>query len=185
MKIQGGSTVIHIISAYHPVHSHGPETVFAQHDCHLSQHSTHDPRKDILQQLHALVTNWMTEGEEIILCMDANDDTRQHRIKQFSNSLGLSDTILSRHTNPPATCDKNNQRQPINTILITPGLNPVSSGYLPYGKGCPSDHRVLWFDIIKDTFLGQSPKLATPKPRRLKASDPLLVDNISKCSNLS
>ena len=148
MKIQGRSTVTGIISAYRPVHSQGLETVFAQHKHHHSKHLTHDPREDIPQQLHALITNWLTEGEEIILCMDVNDDIGQHCIKQFSNSLGLSNIIQSRHTNPPATCDKNNQQQPIDTILISPGLTPVSSGYLPFGKGCPSDHRVLWFDII-------------------------------------
>ena len=180
MKIQGGSSVIRIVSAYRPVHSQGPETVYAQHNRLLSQHSTVDPREDILQQLHESITNWIAQGEDIILCMDVNEDIRQPRIRQFYSSLGLSEAILSRHKNPPATCEKNSQRQPIDTILTTPGITPVSSGYLPFGKGCPSDHRVLWLDIIKDTFLSQSPKLAPPKPRRLKASDPRLVNKFNQ-----
>ena len=67
-------------------------------------------------------------------------------------------------------------RQPIDTIWVAPGLVPLASGYLPFSQGFPSDHRLIWFDVVKDMFLSQSPILAVPKPRCLKASDPQLVD---------
>ena len=108
--------------------------------------------------------------------MDANEDVRSPRMKSFSMELGLINPILNQHTNLPATCDKNSQRQSIDAIWTTPCLSPLLSGYLPFGSGCPSDHRVLWIDLPKDHFLGESPKLSPPRPRRLKASDPRLVD---------
>ena len=92
----------------------------------------------------------------------------------------MQDAILHKHTNPPSTCDRNNNRQPIDAIWTTPGLVPVFSGYLPFDQGCPSDHRLLWLDLVKDTFLGNSPKLAIPKPHRLKASDPCLVEKYNQ-----
>ena len=175
MKIQGGTAVIRIISAYRPVHGIGPETVYAQHARNLPPQSNCDPREDILQQLYTHIQTWMTNGEHIILCMDANEDIRDNRIRQFHLSLNLTEAILAKHKNPPATCDKNSQRQPIDAIWVSPGLQPVASGYLPFGKGCPSDHRLLWTELVKDTFLGGAPKLAIPKPRRLRASDPRMV----------
>ena len=39
-----------------------------------------------------------------------------------------------------------------------------------------SDHCIIWIDIPKEIFLGQSPKLHRQKPRKLKASDPRIVD---------
>ena len=175
MTIKGYESNIRVISAYRPVHSLGPETVYAQHERLLSKTNPNDPREDILTTLHSEIRNWIQQGDHIILCMDANDDVRQPRLRQFTQSLGMKDAILSQHSNPPATCDKNTQRQPIDAIWTTPGLTPVFSGYLPFHKGCPSDHRMLWIDLVQDTFLGHSTKLAIPKPRRLKASDPRIV----------
>ena len=177
MKIQGSHQAIRIISAYRPCQNEGPATVFSQHVRRLSSSGPCDPRHDILHQLHLLISEWMQNGDHIILCMDANEDTRSHNIQQFIHGLNLTDAILQFHSSsPPSTCDKNNLRQPIDAIWISPSLQPLQSGFLPFGYGCSSDHRILWLDIHQDIFLGNSPKLAKRTPRRLKASDPRIVD---------
>ena len=176
ITIQGSQAKIRIVSAYRPVHGLGPESVWAQHERILSKTNPTDPRENLLNSLQSLIQPWIDQGDQVILCMDANEDVRSNRIHQFTSILGLQDAILTQHPNPPATCDKNNNRQPIDAIWVTPGLLPVLSGYLPFDEGCPSDHRLIWIDIVKDTFLGNSSKLATPKPRRLKASDPRIVE---------
>ena len=165
MTIKCPHANIRIVSAYHPVHSNGPETVWAQHERILSQNHPTDPREAILDSLHSLIQSWIEQGDHVILCMDANEDVRSNRLRRFTNSLDMKDAILHKHTNPPSTCDRNNNRQPIDAIWTTPGLFPVFSGYLPFDQGCLSDHRLLWLDLVKDTFLGNSPKLAIPKPR--------------------
>ena len=175
-RIKGPESHIRIISAYRPVHSSGPETVYTQHERHFFRQQEQEPREDILRSLHTIISAWIQQGDHIILCMDANEDVRSPRMKSFSMELGLINPILNQHTNLPATCDKNSQRQSIDAIWTTPCLSPLLSGYLPFGSGCPSDHRVLWIDFPKDHFLGESPKLSPPRPRRLKASDPRLVD---------
>ena len=172
MKLKGPEFNVRIISAYRPVLNTGPETVYSQHERYFHQKQNEDPREDILQSLHSTISDWTQQGDHIILCMDANEDVQSTRLKSFINNLGLHNTILSQHPNPPATCDKNSQRQSIDAIWTTPGLCPLQSGYLPFGEGCPSDHGVLWIDLPKDYFLGDSPKLALPRPRHLKASDP-------------
>ena len=108
--------------------------------------------------------------------MDANEEVWSARMKSFILALRLINPILTQHSNPPATCDKNSQRQSIDAIWTIWGLCPLQSGYLPFGTVCRSDHCVLWVPLPKHYFLGNSPKLALPKQRRLKASDPQLVD---------
>jgi hypothetical protein len=55
-------------------------------------------------------------------------------------------------------------------------LSP-SGGYLGFGEGCPSNHRVLWFDASFLVALGQRPPDMAPlQPKRLKAKDPRLTD---------
>ena len=129
--------MIRVISAYRPVQSIGLETVYAQHARNLPPRSTCDPREDSLQQLHTHIQTWMTNGEHIILCMDAHEDIWDNHIRQFHSSLGLTEAILTKHKNPPATCDKNSQLQPIDAIWVSPRLQPVASRYLPFGKRLP------------------------------------------------
>ena len=74
ITIKGSASNIQIISAYRPIHSLGPKTVDAQHDRVLSKTTTNDPREDILTTLHAVIRNWIHQGDHIILCIDANDD---------------------------------------------------------------------------------------------------------------
>ena len=76
----------------------------------------------------------------------------------------MREAILSRHStlSPPATCAKNECRQPIDAIFVTPGLQAYAAGYFPFGEGCPSDHRLLWLDLtFSDAFGYESPVLTT------------------------
>ena len=178
MTIRGKQHTIRIISAYRPCHSLGPETVYAQHSrfFHNQPPYSKDRRQRILDDLSTQITEWQTQGDLIILCMDANDDIREPPISRFIETLQLHEAILSHHPRPPSTCDKNRQRQPIDGIWTSPSIHISQSGYLPFGQGCPSDHRMIWADIPIELILGTPSRIKRPTPRRLKASDHRLVD---------
>jgi hypothetical protein len=78
---------------------------------------------------------------------------------------------------PPATYNRNQSREPIDDIWATRGITITRSGYLAFSEGCPSDHRVLWFDASYSVALGQRPPAMAPlQPKRLKAKYPRLAN---------
>jgi hypothetical protein len=92
--------------------------------------------------------------------------------------MGMREVILQTHKrlNPPATCDKNNNREPIDGIFATTGIRIISGGYAPFNAGCPSDHHYLWIDVPYTDALGYSiPPHICPSARRLQCKNPKLV----------
>ena len=86
----------------------------------------------------------------------------------------MKEAITSRHgKNTPATCNKNHHQIPINRLWVSRDLHITASGYLSFGEGPKSDHRVLWADITKASALGVF-DWATPAPsfRKLDCRDP-------------
>jgi hypothetical protein len=109
-------------------------------------------------------TEWMDEGDQLIIGIDANEDVCTGATAEFFQTRGLRYAILDKHSqsSPPATHNRNNQRQPtIDGLFVTPGLQAVAAGYSPFGVGCPSDQRVLWAGFIYTDAFGLS---STPLP---------------------
>jgi hypothetical protein len=60
---------------------------------------------------------------------------------------------------------------------MTLGLKAVSAGYLPFGDGCPSDHRALWIDLkYSDAFGYDAHPLIPPSAHKLFTKDPRSVE---------
>jgi hypothetical protein len=81
--------------------------------------------------------------------MDANEDVRTGAIGMSMETLGLCEAILDLHSDqsPPATHNRNQNRQPIDGIWVTQGIQITYGGYSAFGDACPSDHRALWIDM--------------------------------------
>jgi hypothetical protein len=173
-----------VASAYRPVEGTGPNTVHAQHQRFLHSNGTDDnPSDKFFHDLKELINLWKNTGHHIILGIDANEDVRSGSTKNFFRSLGMREIILHTHKNssPPATCDKNDNRQPIDGIFTTLEIDITAGGYLPFNNGCPSDHRVLWIDVpYKNVFGYSTPQIINPKPRRLNNNNPKLVEKYNK-----
>ena len=110
--------------------------------------------------------------------MDANEDVRKGETYNFFRAAGMKEAILSSHTgrDPPATYNRNMNREPIDGLWVTQGLRVSASGYSAFNEGCPSDHRVLWIELKYDSAFGHhADPLKYKQPRRLKADDPRLV----------
>jgi hypothetical protein len=139
------SHFLHVVSAYRPVanFSHGPSTVHAQHECFLSkQDRDKEPRNTFYTDLILAVATWKAMGDLIVIGIDANEDVRQGGTARIFSKMALREVILELHHHklPPATCDKNNNREPIDGLFASPGVRIVAGGYSPFNAGCPSDH---------------------------------------------
>jgi hypothetical protein len=184
IRIQGkeGHTV-RIATAYRPWESPGASTVFHQQARGLSNTGDHrNPRDALMEDLAQAITVWKEAGDHIIIGMDANEDVRSGIVDTVFSSLGLREAILSLHKDksPPATQNRNTKRQPIDGIWISACLSISAGGYLPFGDACPSDHRMIWVEIQYSIAFGQrSPDIAKIKPKRLKTSDPRMVDKFN------
>jgi hypothetical protein len=110
--------------------------------------------------------------------MDANEDVRQGPVSDMVESLAMQEAILEKHSSasPPATYNRNHQRQPIDGIWVSAGVEIHRAGYLEFGGASPSNHWALWIDFHLTKLFGSTiMPTVRPNARRLKAKDPRLV----------
>jgi hypothetical protein len=185
IRLQGkeGHTT-RLVTAYRPCESPGASTVFHQQARGLSVNDDHrNPRDAILEDLAESIAQWQAAGDHIIVGMDANEDIRNGEVNATFSRLGLKEAILDRHKDksPPATQNRNTNRQPIDGLWVSGCIHISADGYLPFGDACPSDHRMSWIEIqYSDIFGHKSPELAKLQPKRLKTSDPRLMKRFNR-----
>jgi hypothetical protein len=106
-------------------------------------------------------------GHHIIVLLDANDDMRNSNSSMTLSQLTLRETIMDRHgCTAPSTYKQNMSQTPIDGIWISPGLNIISGGYLPFDQIFQdTDHRCLWMDVSFISAFGyKMPPIVKPKP---------------------
>jgi hypothetical protein len=172
------------VTAYRPCQSGGASSVFQQQSraMTLSQ-DFRNPRTALLEDVIQAMLEWKTLGDHIVFGMDANEDIRRGDVHDQLALAGFRELILDLHPDlsPPATQNRNTQREVIDGLWGTPGVTITKGGYLGFGDACPSDHRLLWFEASFSVAFGQRPsELAPMQPKRLKAKDPRLAKKYKK-----
>jgi hypothetical protein len=164
-----------VVSAYRPVQAIGPNTVYSQHQRFLHQKGNDgDPREIFYHDLKTEIQKWKDEGNHIIVGIDANEDIRTGTTAETFRLMGMREVILHTHkkNSPPSTCDKNNNRQPIDGIFATFEININAGGYFSFNTGCPSDHRPIWIDVPYNSVFGHStPSIVNPPPKKTKQQE--------------
>jgi hypothetical protein len=161
---------LRIVSAYRPVTGgSGPGTVHAQHERYLGLHDRDkEPRAAFYTDLMQEVATWKALGDHIIIGIDANEDVRLGDTAIAFREMNMQELILREHhdKSPPATCDKNKNREPIDGLFATLGIRIIAGGYSAYNSGCSSDHCYLWIDIpFQDAFGYKTPPMTSPAAR--------------------
>jgi hypothetical protein len=163
-----GSHSTRYVAAYMPCKSRGDNTVYTQHQEHFRrQGSDREPRQAFLEDFHSALTSWTNNGEQVVICMDANEDVREGEVASMFRSVGFEEQITSTHgTNepPPATHDSNTKSIPIDGIWTNFGHGTFRCGYLGFGEGLPGDHRTAWIDIPLSDVFGYTPPPDAPSP---------------------
>jgi len=78
---------------------------------------------------------------------DMNEDVQEDPVLMTATNIGLQDAVTTQHgKNAPST--HNRGSAPIDGIFMPAQLIPnIQLGYLAFGKGIPSNHRLIWVDI--------------------------------------
>ena len=131
------------------------------------------------EDLRQAIDTWLENEEEIVVCVDANEDVRTGPFATMMKDMGLQDIIISRHKHmspPPATHARNEHDTPIDAIYSTidiPEDTDIKCGFLAFGDGLPGDHRCLWVDFPYQIIFGYNPPhLAGVNVPRLIVQDP-------------
>jgi hypothetical protein len=189
MLLQGKRGIrIRVVSAYRPSNSNnGTDSVMIQHYRHFKENNrvddngvTVNPRSAFYEDLGKEIKKWSEEGDQIIVGIDANEDVREGQTKEFFNKLNMYESILSNHSdlNPQSTNSKSLSSRPIDGIFVSLSLTASASGYMAFGDGCQSDHRVLWIELSYEQAFGYiSPPLMSAPPRRLTCAVPSRVES--------
>ena len=145
---------VRVLSAYNPcrTHTHQFATVYSQQKRYfLSKKIDICPWLKFRQSLVSLLTTWQSQGEQIILLIDCNENLTQSKDVQkhlSSEPLSLVDPIRYRYGNltslPPTA---NTGSYPIDSIFVSSALTDIErGGWFPLGEG-GGDHRVLFHCI--------------------------------------
>jgi hypothetical protein len=104
-----------------------------------------DIHEEFITDLCYAIGGWRDEGYHVVLGMDANEDVRNGPVyKQAARGGRITEGVINHHktSNVPATCAKNKSTTPIDSIWISPGIEILQCGFLPFHdyKGFDSDH---------------------------------------------
>ena len=135
-----------------------------------------NPLSLLQEDLARAISDWLEANEDLIICLDANEDVRTGQLTSMLRAHGLADLILSKHKDlsPPATQARNQHDIPIDAIFTTLDITEdIKCGYTPFGEGLPGDHRQLWADIPFEVIFGYNPpNINSINAPRLLVQDP-------------
>ena len=173
-RYQGRNGVsLRVVVAYRPVRNkRGVMSVWNQQKLYWEKHNDDtDPIVKFTEDLAAEVTQWIEQGDQIVLGLDVNEDVRKGVFQKAMVNAGLVGLIIKQHggEGPPTYADGS---VPIDEFFVTPSLDSMRCGYFPL----EFDHRSLWMDIPYCLAFGSElPPIVHPQARRLKTGDPRIV----------
>jgi hypothetical protein len=130
-----------------------------------------DPIELLDSQLSKFVEQCLSNGEQLVLGIDANEDIRVGPFSQRMMEVGLVEICTYKHgkEGPPTYA---RGTTPIDALYMSQNLLGSACGYLPI----PCDHRILWINIDIFDALGRSIPLSASRPQqRLVLQDPRVV----------
>ena len=84
-----------IVSVYQPTEGPGESSINSQHVAYLREkNDMHAPRKAIYEDLQESVDEWLENGENLIICIDTNEDVLKGDTKRFFKHNHMEEVIL-------------------------------------------------------------------------------------------
>jgi hypothetical protein len=143
MKRRSNGIRVHLQAVQNKI---GPGSVWSQQDQYYQQEGKRNPdiHEEFITDLCNAIGRWRGEGYHVVLGMDANEDVRNGPVSKRLEEVGMMEGVINHHqtSSVPATCAKNRSRTRIDSIWISPGIEILQCGFLPFHdyKGFDSDH---------------------------------------------
>jgi hypothetical protein len=105
MKLNSNKRSLVIVTAYRPCRSHGSSTAWMQQWALLRQSGKPDPDPDPIKKIYAdletFLTNWIEQGCELLVMIDANESIGEKpgRLLHLIGKVGLIDLLKHRYPN--------------------------------------------------------------------------------------
>ena len=178
IAIESNTKKTYVVSVYCPCVSTEIGSTYQQHRRHIPLQA--EPREVFFSDLSELVTKWHHNGDSVIIGGDFNHDIRTRRFKNFLASNSLHDPIAAVHGEMPySTHQRNESNTPIDTIVCSIDMTPISSGYCTHQEGVQSDHVMVWADFARRDILPEQPYAESPTDR-LNVNDPRTIQKYNR-----
>ena len=160
----------------------GMTTTYMQQERILKQRGiTSTPQKCFIDDLEKFVRNKVSDGHEILLTLDANEqwEDKNSAIKDLALKLGLYD--IPKERNPGGVAPsyvRSNCGRRIDFLLGTENVLKATCKYGMFIEGIDilGDHRPQYLDInIEELLHLNSYDIGSPSSRRLRSTDPMCV----------
>jgi hypothetical protein len=115
------------------------------------------------------LTQWLEEGEHIIVGLDLNKHIGTAPFSQRLLEISMTNLLLDQYASLPATYIRGTL--PIDGVYISAQLQGCLGGYLPF----LGDHRPAWIDV-PESIIFLSITVTAPRARRLTLQDPRIVN---------
>jgi len=142
-----------------------------------------------MEEIPAAIKALMQDGDHIVLGLDANEDVCSSAVQKELANIEMFEAIICHHPTKsvPGTCNTNESRKPIDGIWISPGVEILRCGCLPFDSydGFSSDHRMVWVEIDNVSILGHYPHYyphysSMPSADKVRSNDPRLRDRYNQ-----
>lgn len=132
-----------------------------------------EPRQALLDDMAQQLKQWYASRVQIIVMMDANEDIRGEKFKQYFNQFDMKEAILSRHPNLTPVPTRTPGSSVIDGIWVSRTLEVTKAGYTAFHTSPSFDHRFGWIDVTMESAFGHiMPPIQSYVTRRLKLRDP-------------
>lgn len=147
--------------------------------------ASYDPLHLWIEDMEELIKNKQSEGCEIIITGDFNEDLQDSNspLVFMVNNLGLREVLIEKY--PCGTDFSTYERGStiIDGVFMSQNLQIERGGYMSFDDS-PSDHRWLWFDIKINYIVGEAFSMrARPLERKATSKVPSIRENFNKILN--
>jgi hypothetical protein len=172
---------LHIITVYQSVKSEGIHSTYIQQMSRLSDmgHKNPNPRKQLFDDLQALISKWNDQRDITIILIDANDNlyTKDSLLPNLLSKKDLASLISNPKEHPPIHARGSRCIDYIlgsSAILQHVKASGITAFYDP--PYIHSDHRGLFVDIDELALFGANLNtIIPPTPRKLISTSKTLV----------
>jgi hypothetical protein len=187
MTLKGVGVCTRIVCGYNPCYNNtnnpNSTTTYQQHRRYFRPRNEFKcPRTLFREHLIQLLSKWRSEGDRLIVCLDANEDIYTKSIgKALTDVDGLAmKEVVGAFTGTPLGTTFFRGSKPIDGVWATSDLTICNASVMPAGYGI-GDHRMFVIDFATQDLVGiHPPKVVRPTSRRLNTKLPGVADRYTK-----
>ena len=162
----------------------GIQTIYQQHARYISRHGIPGmPRSLFQDDIVTAITNWINNGDRLILFIDMNEHVLSGTLPQKLLRLGLEEATHKHWGIDEPNTYVYGDSKPIDGVYHTPDLVITAVAQLSFHEGV-GDHRNILIDITTHSAIGKfERRVIPPKARRLTTRNESSVKSYIKFVN--